>query len=95
MEENRQYAQEYKVQAVRLAKEIGLSHSPKRKPNGTTKMDRKACKSNALLKRDFQAANPLIMNRTGISQTYVESLSCFSCIDNKSAKTSHLSVCML
>lgn len=92
MEENRQYAQEYKVQAVRLAKEIGLFHSPKRKPNGTTKMDRKA---NALLKRDFQAANPLIMSRTGISQTYVESLSCFSCIDNKSAKTSHSSVCML
>lgn len=32
---------------------IGLSHRPKRKPNGITKADCEAQKSDALLKRDF------------------------------------------
>lgn len=36
----------------RIMKEIGLSHRPKRKPNGITKADREAHKSDDLLKRD-------------------------------------------
>ena len=39
--------------------QIGLSHRPKRKPNGITKADRKARKSDNLLKRDFTSAEPL------------------------------------
>ena len=38
---------------------IGLSHRPKRKPNGITKADREARKSDDLLKRDFSAGKPL------------------------------------
>ena len=43
----------------RVMEEIGLSHRPKRKPNGITKADRKALKSDDLLKRDFRSAKPL------------------------------------
>ena len=43
----------------RIMDEIGLTHRPKRKPNGITKADRKARKSNDLLKRDFRADKPL------------------------------------
>lgn len=43
----------------RVMKEIGLSHRPKRKPNGITKADRKARKSDDLLKRDFTSVEPL------------------------------------
>ena len=39
--------------------EIGLRHRPKRTPNGLTKADREAYKSNDLLKRDFTCAEPL------------------------------------
>ena len=38
---------------------IGLSHRPKRKPNGITKAERNARKSEDLLKRDFTAERPL------------------------------------
>ena len=37
----------------RVMEEIGLSHRPKRKPNGITKADREARKPDDLLKRDF------------------------------------------
>ena len=43
----------------RVMEEIGLSHRPKRKPNGITKADREARKSDDLLKRDFTSAEPL------------------------------------
>ena len=35
--------------------QINLIHKPKRKPNGITKADREARKSDDLLKRDFTA----------------------------------------
>lgn len=43
----------------RVMDEIGLSHQPKRKPNGITKADREARKSDDLLKRDFKSDKPL------------------------------------
>ena len=39
--------------------EIGLTHKPKRKPNGITKADKEARKSDDLIKRDFSAEKPL------------------------------------
>lgn len=52
----------------RIIKEIGLSHCPKRKPNGITKADRKARKSEDLLKRDFTSAEPLKKCVTDITE---------------------------
>ena len=43
----------------RVMDQIGLSHRPKRKPNGLTKADREAMKSDDLLKRDFHSDAPL------------------------------------
>ena len=43
----------------RIMEEIGLNHKTKRKPNGITKADRKARKSEDLIKRDFYADKPL------------------------------------
>ena len=37
----------------RVMKEIGITHRPRRKPNGITKADREAMKSDDLLKRDI------------------------------------------
>ena len=97
MAENRQYDHEYKVQAVKLAKEIGQAKaakelgipkntmygwvranrlgnldlgagSPRRKPNGITKADREARKSDDLLKRDFRAEEPLTKCVTDITE---------------------------
>jgi len=45
--------------AYRVMEEIGISHRPKCKPNGITKADRVAWKSDDLLKRDFSADAPL------------------------------------
>ena len=42
----------------RIMEEIGLNHKPKRKPNGITKADREARKSDDLIKRDFHADKP-------------------------------------
>lgn len=42
----------------RLMERIGLVRRPKRRPNGVTKADRVARKSDDLLKRDFQADKP-------------------------------------
>ena len=39
----------------RVMDQIGLSHRPRRKPNGLTKADREAMKSDDLLKRDIVA----------------------------------------
>ena len=43
----------------RVMEEIGLNHKPKRKPNGITKADKEARKSDDLIKRDFTAEKPL------------------------------------
>ena len=43
----------------RVMEKIGISHHPRRKPNGITKADREARKSDDLLKRDFHAEGPL------------------------------------
>lgn len=70
----------------RVMEEIGLSHRPKRKPNGITKADRKARKSDDLLKRDFTADAPLTKAVTDITEIkcmdgklYVSSI--FDCYD--------------
>ena len=42
-----------------LMEEIGLNHKAKRKPNGITKADKEARKSDDLIKRDFTAEKPL------------------------------------
>ena len=43
----------------RVMKEIGLIHQPNRKPNGITKSDKNARKSDDLIKRNFMAEKPL------------------------------------
>ena len=70
----------------RVMKEIGLSHRPKRKPNGLTKADREARKSDDLLKRDFSSQEPLKKCVTDITEIktkdgklYVSAI--FDCFD--------------
>ena len=48
--------------------EIGLIHKPQRKPNGITKADKEAMKSDDLLKRDFSSDKPLKKAVTDISE---------------------------
>lgn len=43
----------------RVMEEIGLNHKPKCKPNGITKADKEARKSDDLIRRDFTAKKPL------------------------------------
>ena len=69
-----------------LMDEIGLIHKPHRKPNGITKADREARKSDDLLKRDFSAEKPLEKAVTDISEVkgsdgkvYVSAI--FDCFD--------------
>ena len=52
----------------RVMEELGISHRPKRKPNGITKEDRDARKSDDLLKRDFSADEPLTKCVTDITE---------------------------
>ena len=52
----------------RIMEKIGLSHSPKRKPNGITKADREARKSDDLLKRNFKSDKPFIKAVTDITE---------------------------
>ena len=65
---------------------IGLIHKPRRKPNGITKADREAHKSDDLLKRDFHADKPLEKAVTDISElkanngkVYISAI--FDCFD--------------
>ena len=67
-------------------KQIGLSYRPKRKPNGITKADREAMKTDDLLKRDFQSDRPLKKCVTDITEIkakdgklYVSAI--FDCFD--------------
>lgn len=70
----------------KVMEQIGLIHKPQRKPNGITKADREARKSDDLLKRDFSADKPLKKAVTDISElkgkdgkVYVSAI--FDCFD--------------
>src|SRR5699024_10564969 len=71
----------------RVMEEIGISHRPRRKPNGITRADRQAHKSDDLLKRDFKAEKPLVKCVTDITEIkasdgklYVSAV--FDCFDS-------------
>ena len=70
----------------RIMEAIGLNHKPKRKPNGITKADKNARKSDDLLKRDFRSERPLEKCVTDITEIpakdgklYVSAI--FDCFD--------------
>lgn len=52
----------------RIMEEIGISHHPRRKPNGITKADREAQKADDLLKRNFSTEKPLTKRVTDITE---------------------------
>ena len=52
----------------RVMERIGLSHRPNHKPHGITKADRRAYKSEDLLKRNFQSVTPLRKCVTDITE---------------------------
>lgn len=52
----------------RIMETVGISHTPKRKPNGITKSDPNARKSDDLRKRDFTADKPLEKCITDITE---------------------------
>jgi len=56
----------------RIMEKIGLNHRPKRKPNGITKADRDAQKSDDLLNRDFTAERPYEKCITDITEIPAE-----------------------
>lgn len=71
----------------KIMKQTGLIHSPKRKPNGITKADKEARKSDDLLKRNFSAEKPLEKGVTDITEVpakdgklYVSAI--FDCFDS-------------
>ena len=71
----------------RIMEEIGISHHPRRKPNGITKADWEAQKAGNLLKRDFSAEKPLTKCVTDITEIkardgklYVSAV--FDCFDS-------------
>lgn len=70
----------------RIMEAIGISHRPKRKPNGITKADKNARKSDDLLKRNFRSGKPLEKCITDITEIpakdgklYVSAI--FDCFD--------------
>ena len=52
----------------RVMEVIGLSHKKKRKPNGITKAEKEARKSDDLIKRNFKADEPLTKAITDITE---------------------------
>ena len=71
----------------RIMEEIGISHHPRRKPNGITKADREVQKAGNLLKQDFSAEKPLTKCVTDITEIkardgklYVSAV--FDCFDS-------------
>jgi transposase InsO family protein len=71
----------------RVMEEIGISHRQKRKPNGITKADKEARKSDDLMKRDFKSDKPLKKCVTDMSEVkcmdgklYVSAV--FDCFDS-------------
>jgi transposase InsO family protein len=59
----------------RVMERLGLNHRPKRKPNGLTKADKEAQKSDDKVNRDFTAEKPLQKCVTDITET--------QCLDGK------------
>lgn len=59
----------------RVMEKIGISHKPNRKPNGITKADRNARKSDDHLKRNFTSDKPLAKAVTDITE--------IKCLDGK------------
>ena len=68
----------------RIMEEIGISHHPRHKPNGITKADREARKSENLLKRDFHAEELLTKCVTDITEIKASDgkLYVFDCFDS-------------
>lgn len=71
----------------RVIEDIGISHRPKRKPNGITKADKEARKSDDLIKRNFKAEKPLEKCVTDMTEVkcldgklYVSAI--FDCFDS-------------
>lgn len=71
----------------RIMEILNLSHRPKRNPNGITKSDKEARKSDDLIKRNFKSAKPLSKCVTDISEVkasdgklYVSAI--FDCYDS-------------
>lgn len=52
----------------RIMREIGINHTPRRKPNGITKADRNARHSEDLFKRNFKAEKPFEKAVTDITE---------------------------
>lgn len=70
----------------RIMEEIGISHRPKRNPNGITKAEKNDRKSDDLIKRDFTADKPLEKCVTDVTEIkaldgklYVSAI--FDCFD--------------
>jgi hypothetical protein len=57
-----------KERFIEISEHENLFRKPKRKPNGITKSDREAQKSDDLLKRNFTADRPLIKTVTDITK---------------------------
>ena len=82
----------------KIMEQINLIHRPKRKPNGITKADREARKSDDLLKRDFTAAAPLKKCVTDITEIkakdgklYVSAIfDCYDLMPNGLAMADHM-----
>lgn len=71
----------------RVMEALGLGHAQKRKPNGITRADREARKSEDLLKRDFHAERPLEKCVTDVTELKAKDgklyVSCiFDCYDH-------------
>jgi len=71
----------------RIMEELGICHTPKRKPNGITRADKEARKSDDLLRRNFDADKPLTKCVTDITEVkakdgklYVSAV--FDCYDS-------------
>ena len=56
----------------RVMRDIGITHKPNRKPNGITKSDKEARKSDDLLKRDFFSEKPCEKCVTDITEIKAE-----------------------
>ena len=71
----------------RSMEELGISHTPRRKPNGITRADKETRKSDDLLRRNFDADKPLTKCVTDITEVkakdgklYVSAV--FDCYDS-------------
>lgn len=71
----------------RIMGQLGLTHTPKRKPNGLTREDKEAMKSDDKVQRDFNADKPLTKCVTDITEVktadgklYVSAIE--DCFDN-------------